>query len=366
MHLTALVESPDHVCCRYRLAAFRPFLERTGHTLELVSLPRRWWDRIWLYRRLHGAAVVLQRKLLPPWELALLRRSARLLFFDLDDAVFHRDSYAARGLHHAGRMRRFAATVRACDAVIAGNDFLAAHAARWAGPARVHVVPTCVDPALYSDATAATRVQRAVQLVWVGSSSTLRGLEAVRPMLEELGRARAGRALKDHLRPLFAVRPAAGRWRVRGRRPARRRRSPAADVGISWVPDDDWSRGKCGLKVLQYMAAGLPVVANPVGVHAEMVRHGETGFLAETTEQWVDGRRPAGARPGAAAADGPRPGGACWRSEYTVARGAGRWLNLLDGLRSRRKAGGMIRTLHGERGAVALAAPGVRWRARRN
>ena len=59
-----------------------------------------------------------------------------------------------------------------------------------------------------------------------------------------------------------------------------------ADIGIAWVPDDLWSRGKCGLKILQYMAAGLPVVANPVGVQAEMVQHGETGFLAETSDQW--------------------------------------------------------------------------------
>src|SRR5256885_7993483 len=62
----------------------------------------------------------------------------------------------------------------------------------------------------------------------------------------------------------------------------------AGDIGIAWVPDDDWSRGKCGLKVLQYMAAGLPVVANPVGVQAKLVRHGETGFLASTDQEWAD------------------------------------------------------------------------------
>ena len=103
MHLTALVESHDHVCCRYRLAAFRPFLERAGYALELVALPRRPWERLWLYRRLRGAAVILQRKLLPPWEIALLRWSARSLVFDLDDAVFLRDSYAAKGLHDGRR-----------------------------------------------------------------------------------------------------------------------------------------------------------------------------------------------------------------------------------------------------------------------
>ncbi|NQT16499.1 MAG: glycosyltransferase, partial [Planctomycetes bacterium] len=58
------------------------------------------------------------------------------------------------------------------------------------------------------------------------------------------------------------------------------------DIGISWLPDDPWSEGKCGLKVLQYMAAGLPVVANPVGMHRELVVHGRTGFLASTPGQW--------------------------------------------------------------------------------
>ncbi len=336
MHLTALVESPDHVCCRYRLAALRPFLERAGHALELVALPRTWWERMWLYRRLHGAAVVLQRKLLSPWELGLLRRSARLLFFDLDDAVFHRDSYAARGLRHGGRMRRFAATVRACDAVIAGNDFLAAHAARWAGPARVSVVPTCVDPALFT--TAGPRSNDGVQLVWVGSSSTLRGLEAVRPMLEELGRRVPGVRLKiicDRFLRFDPLPVLARPWTEAGEA----EEIAAGDVGISWVPDDDWSRGKCGLKVLQYMAASLPVVANPVGVHAEMVRDGETGFLAETTEQWV-------AAVGQLARDRElrrrmgRAGRQLLETKYTVGRGAAHWLNLLDGLvRGERRAG---------------------------
>jgi len=60
------------------------------------------------------------------------------------------------------------------------------------------------------------------------------------------------------------------------------------DIGLAWMPDDSWSLGKCGLKVLQYMAAGLPVVANPVGIHREMVIHGETGFIASTPQQWAE------------------------------------------------------------------------------
>ncbi len=336
MHLTALVESPDHVCCRYRIAAFRPFLEQAGHTLELIALPRRWWDRVWLYRRLHGANVVLQRKLLPPWELALLRRSARRLLFDFDDAVFHRDSYAPRGIHHAGRMHRFAATVRAADAVIAGNAFLAAHASRWAGSARVSVVPTCVDPARFP--TPGPRSNDGVRLVWVGSSSTLRGLEAVRPMLEELGRRLPGVRLKiicDRFLRFDPLPVIACPWTAAGEASE----IAAGDVGVSWVPDDDWSRGKCGLKVLQYMAAGLPVVANPVGVHTEMVRDGETGFLAATTEQWVEAVGRLAQNPELRRRMG-RAGRQLLEAKYTASRGVVYWLNLLDGLvRGERRAG---------------------------
>ena len=63
------------------------------------------------------------------------------------------------------------------------------------------------------------------------------------------------------------------------------------DVGISWLPDDPWSRGKCGLKVLQYMAAGLPVVANPVAMNRQMVVHGRTGLLVNTPEEWASAIR---------------------------------------------------------------------------
>ena len=337
MHLTALVESPEHVCCRYRLAAFRPFLERAGHTLELVALPRQPWERLWLYRRLRGAAVILQRKLLPPWEIALLRWAARSLVFDLDDAVFLRDSYAAKGLHDRRRLRRFAAVVRACDAVAAGNAFLAHSAACWISPGRIYVVPTCVNPDLYPTAVS-RRHEASVQMVWVGSSSTLRGLEAVRPMLEELGDRIPGAQLKlicDRFLRFDPLPVVACPWTEVGEA----REIAAADVGVSWIPDDDWSRGKCGLKTLQYMAAGLPVVANPVGVHVEMIRHGETGFLAETTEQWVEavGRlmRDPGLRQRMGAA-----GRRLLEEKYSVAQGAEHWLSLLKGLQ------------HGERRAA--------------
>jgi glycosyltransferase involved in cell wall biosynthesis len=336
VRLTALVESPEHVCCRYRVTAFRPALEQAGHSLELRPYPRRWWSRLRLAGDLrHADAVLVQRRLLPAWQLFLLRRAVPLLLFDLDDAVFLRDSYSVKGLHHAGRRRRFAALCRAADAVIAGNDFLACEAACWAPPERLHVIPTCVDPGRYPVAEH-SRAGAGVRLVWVGSSSTLQGVERARPLLEGLGKAVPGLRLKlvcdrflslDHLPVLPCP------WSEEAEAAA----IAAADVGVSWVPDDLWSRGKCGLKVLQYMAAGLPVVANPVGVHTEMVRPGVTGFLAETRREWQEAVRRLAGDPALRRRLG-QAGRRLVEQEYSVAAGARHWLRLLDRLHRRRQA----------------------------
>jgi glycosyltransferase involved in cell wall biosynthesis len=59
------------------------------------------------------------------------------------------------------------------------------------------------------------------------------------------------------------------------------------DLGIMPLPDTPWTRGKSGFKLIQYMAAGLPVVASPVGVNSTLVDHGVNGFLATTADEWV-------------------------------------------------------------------------------
>ena len=291
MKALALVDAPDHVCCRYRIGAFEPALNRAGWTLTVRGLARGMGGR-WLQlgRAAEFDSVVLQRKLLPGWQFNALRRRARRLVFDFDDAVLFRDSYDPRGPHCRKRAGRFSRTVRLADAVIAGNDFLADCALRsGARPDRVHVIPTCVDPALYPDQPAAPAEEGrlGLDLVWIGSSSTLQGLEQKRELWERIGRSVAGvrlRVICDRFPSFEAMPVVAVPWSSA----TEAAELAAGDVGVSWVPDDLWSRGKCGLKVLQYQAAGLPVLANPVGVQAEMIAPGRNGMLADTDDDWVE------------------------------------------------------------------------------
>ena len=292
MKLLALVDSPDHVCCRYRIRAFEPALNAAGWSLTCQPLRQGALSRLAQFARASSYdSVILQRKLLPGWQLALLRRYARHLVFDFDDAVLLRDSYDRRGPYSSRREHRFAATVRAADAVIAGNDFLADCALRAGSPPqRVRTIPTCIDPGRYPHPGVRRAVPRSgtahVDLVWIGSSSTLQGLQQQEPLWDRLGREIPGlrlRVICDRF-PSFPTLPVvpipwAEEWEAQD--------LAAGHIGISWLPNDPWSRGKCGLKILQYQAARLPVVANPVGMQSELIEPGATGFLPETPEQWV-------------------------------------------------------------------------------
>lgn len=295
MRVLALVDSPDHVCCRYRIRAFEPALARAGWSLSYEPLQRNPFSRlVQLAGVRHHDAVILQRRLLPQWELRILRKYARHLVFDFDDAVLLRDSYDRRGPHSRRREKRFGAVVRIADTVIAGNDFLADCATRARAPAsRVCIIPTCVEPALYPEPDPPRAVRHDgghVDLIWIGSSSTLKGLEQEQPLWNRLGREIPGlrlRVICDRF-PRFKTLPIvpvpwAREWEAYD--------LAAGHIGISYLPDDLWSRGKCGLKVLQYQAARLPVVANPVGTQAEMIEPGRTGFLPVTADRWVEAVR---------------------------------------------------------------------------
>jgi glycosyltransferase involved in cell wall biosynthesis len=291
MRAVALVAAPADVCCRYRVRAFLPSIPPETLSADVRALPGGLLDRWRCLRTLPAYGVVLlQRRLLSWIELRVLRVRARRLVFDFDDAVYHPGASRRRSpaMH---RQARFRMLLRHCDAIIAGNDFLAAAAQQYVDPARVHVIPTCIDPSLYPPAYADLRRRTDVQLVWIGSSTTMRWLLQGRaPLFDAIGRAVPAVRLKvicdafprfEHL-PVLPV-----EWSEAGEA----RELAAADIGVSWMPDGDWSRGKCGLKLLQYMAAGLPVVASPVGVQAEMVEDGQSGFLVRTPTEWIDAIR---------------------------------------------------------------------------
>lgn len=286
MKLLAYYDHPHDVCCRYRIRPYADALTRAGWTTTIAGLSRRLPRLLWQLVRAQGYdAVLLQRRLLPGPFLGLLRYRSHRLIFDFDDAVSIRDSYDPRGHDCPIRARRFARVVGCADRIIAGNAYLSGLATAGGAPLeRITVIPDCLVPARYPMATHLAH-PTGTRLVWIGSTSTLQGLQRHAALWDSLAEAIPGL----RLRVICDTFPTFDRLPVE---PVLWHESSEAadlldgDIGIGWLPDDRWSPGKCGLKILQYQAAGLPVVANPVGMHRTLVRNGETGFLAETFEEW--------------------------------------------------------------------------------
>jgi glycosyltransferase involved in cell wall biosynthesis len=330
MKIVALIEAPHHVCYRYRIEPFTWALAERGLYVEAVPIRKGGAGRVkQLLAVARADAVILQRKLLPAWQLALLRVAAGRLIYDFDDAMFQHDSFHPKGPVSRVRSARFRATLRAADAVIAGNDYLGRSAKAHIDPHRVHVVPTCVEPKWYLPATH-WRTGSAVRLVWIGQSSTLQSLQCAREHLEAAARRLPGlqlRVICDQATELDGLRVVARPWSSA----TEAAELAEGDIGIAWLPDDTWSRGKCGLKVLQFMAAGLPVVANPVGENRRLVIHGETGYLASTPQDWAA----AIARLAANPALRRRMGAAGRRlveERYSVTGWEPRWVGLVEAI----------------------------------
>jgi hypothetical protein len=282
--LLALTEAADFVCYRYRLAAFATDLAAAGWMLEPWPRPRGPRELASLFQAMVAAdAVVIQRRLFSAAKAWLVRRAARVLLFDFDDAVYDRDSNSPRGATDPVRRSRFRRIVRLADACLAGSDHLCREAGA-AGGGSVHLMPTCVDPGRYPIA-AHHRPPGAVELVWIGSPSTAPSLADAQPHLQAAATAAADVRLHvicDGLPRNVGMPARHSAWSGLTEADALAR----ADIGVAWLPEHPWSAGKCGLKVLQYMAAGLPVVANSYGIHGRLIEHGRTGFLADSPQAW--------------------------------------------------------------------------------
>jgi glycosyltransferase involved in cell wall biosynthesis len=279
--ILAIAGNLESASARLRLASMVEPLARRGFAVDLRDCPKSLNARQALLRsagRYH--AVLLQRKLLDPWNADVLRRHARRVLFDVDDAVmFHP---APVGVYSRFRTRvRFAATAKLVDHVVAGNRYLADLFERRG--CRATVLPTVIDagrylPKLHAD-TAEPR------LVWIGSRSTRPYLRRFLPQFEVAARATPGLRLltiSDEPTPADGIPTEHVPWSLRTEAAA----LALGDIGVAPTPSDRWTQGKCGFKIVQYMAAGLPVIASPVGANATLVRPGETGLLPERECDW--------------------------------------------------------------------------------
>jgi glycosyltransferase involved in cell wall biosynthesis len=243
-----------------------------GRFRQLVGSKR--YDLLWIEKEVF------------PWLPASLERAflaRRTYVVDYDDPWYLRYAHHSPAIVRYLIGRKLEDLVARAAAVVVGNSMVADWA-RSSGARRLIELPSCVDVDRYP---VLPLPEGPFTIGWIGTPATAKYLALVAEPIRQLQTRHGARLIAIGAGNDFSL-PG-----VRMERAAWREESEAADlarchVGIAPLADEAWERGKCGYKLVQYMAAGRATVASPVGANASIVVHGRTGFLAGSTEEWTD------------------------------------------------------------------------------
>jgi glycosyltransferase involved in cell wall biosynthesis len=183
-------------------------------------------------------------------------------------------------------MVKFRRIVASCDLIFAGNSFLRDEALKFASQDRVFVIPTVVDLDLYPMREGGGS-DEPLTIGWIGSAGTIHYVEKIMPALETVAKRFPSVQLKivgDRFLDSKVLRIVKKQWTES----EETEDLHSFDIGIMPLTDDLWAQGKCALKIVQYLAVGVPVVCSPVGANRDIVEDGTNGFWAEDEGQWIE------------------------------------------------------------------------------
>ena len=290
---------------RIRSLQFLPYIERFGIDVRVAPLfsnrylkalysgGSRWSMVITAYARRAMVVLVARRfdviwiekeifPFFPAWiESAFFATRIRYLV-DYDDAIFHRYDHHKIAVVRWVLGRKIDTVMRKAGSVVAGNEYLAARARR-AKAAHIVEIPSVVDLTTYL--VHSRRAANLITVGWIGSPSTSKHLLSFIDVIETAARQYPLRfvAVGADPRTILSNEVEVVPWS----KESEVSMIQEFDIGIMPLPDLPWERGKCGYKLIQCMACGVPVIASPVGVNSRIVAHGVNGYLCSSTEEWL-------------------------------------------------------------------------------
>ncbi len=296
---------------RVRVEQYIPFLESRGIRCKvrpfvndpfykILYLPHRYPEKIFwfavctanrlfdLLRAISYDVVFIHREAYPlggPFIERLLSAIGKSIIFDFDDSIFipntSRHNIYIERFKKPGKVSDI---IKLSSAVIAGNSYLKEYAARY--NKNVVIIPSSIDTDKYRPAE--DRVpKKEVVIGWIGSNTTRDFLYEIKDVFRKLSDRYNNVVFKIIGADVYGLgldNVINKEWSLKDELEDLR----SFDIGIMPMPDNEWTRGKCGFKTILYMASGTSVVCSPVGVNTEIVDEGVTGFLAKTGNEWVE------------------------------------------------------------------------------
>ena len=282
INLLILSNNPNRASFRQRIGIYLDKLAENHINCKVVKLPKNYIARWGLFRCSRAFdAVYLHKKCLNVIDSHLLRKYAKKVIYDFDDAVMFSPKNPQN--NKSSHFRLFRRTAKLADFIIAGNSYLAEHAKKFNDS--VKIIPTGLNFAEYNVSVQKPDDNK-VRLVWIGSKSTLKYLADIKPVLENIGSRCKNVVLRivcDAFFNLENMEVEKCKWSL----DEQAEKLVTSDIALAPLSDNRFTRGKCGFKILQYAAAALPVVTSPIGVNSELVKDGITGFWATDDQQWI-------------------------------------------------------------------------------
>ncbi|MBM3252135.1 MAG: glycosyltransferase family 4 protein, partial [Candidatus Omnitrophica bacterium] len=203
---------------------------------------------------------------------------------DFDDAIFLASSSLPNSfIERFKNPDKIGRVIKMSEYVIAGNGYLANFALKF--NRKVTVIPTCIDTDKYYP-QAKNGLDKIV-IGWIGSITTLKFVDLIEEVFRELSikfsnlwLKTVGGSIQIKGVPNVICKPWSEKDEIEDLK--------SFDIGIMPMPDNEWTRGKCGFKAILYMSMGIPCVCSAVGVNKEIITDGINGFLANTEDDWLE------------------------------------------------------------------------------
>lgn len=250
----------------------KTLLKRTGNWFNMNR-----YDVIFIFREaLMTGSIFFEKR---------FARSKAKIIFDFDDAIWlHNISEANKKLAFLKNTSKTGDIIKLSDMVFAGNQYLAGYASQFSK--NIVIIPTTIDTDIYVPGR--KQDKETICIGWSGSFSTIQhfsiAIPALKKIKQKFGTKVSFKIIGDGNYFCAELDTKGDPWVAA----TEIEDLSSIDIGIMPLPDDEWAKGKCGLKGLQYMALAIPTLMSPVGVNSTIIQHGINGYLPNTEDEWIN------------------------------------------------------------------------------